>query len=47
MHPAPPAAFRLARRLRQLRESWPRLTQNKLDFNGPGVVLYQRAPDIA
>jgi|SRR5579862_3345234 len=30
MHPAPPAALQLAQRLRQLRESWPRLTQKKL-----------------
>lgn len=30
MQPAPPAALQLARRLRQLRESRPRLTQKKL-----------------
>jgi hypothetical protein len=30
MYPAPPAALQLAQRLRQLRESWPRLTQKKL-----------------
>jgi hypothetical protein len=30
MHAAPPAALQLAQRLRQLRESWPRLTQKKL-----------------
>jgi transcriptional regulator with XRE-family HTH domain len=30
MHPAPPAALELAQRLRQLRESRPRLTQKKL-----------------
>lgn len=30
MHPAPPAALQLAQRLRQLRESWPRLTQKEL-----------------
>ena len=30
MHPAPPAALQLAQRLRQLRQSWPRLTQDKL-----------------
>jgi hypothetical protein len=30
MHPAPPAALQLAQRLRQLRESRPRLTQRKL-----------------
>lgn len=30
MHPAPPAAQQLAGRLRQLRESWPRLTQKRL-----------------
>lgn len=30
MHPAPPAALQLAQRLRQLRESWPRLTQKGL-----------------
>lgn len=30
MHPASPAALQLAKRLRQLRESWPRLTQKGL-----------------
>ncbi len=30
MHPAPPAALQLAQRLRQLRQGWPRLTQQKL-----------------
>jgi hypothetical protein len=30
MQPAPPAALELARRLRQLREQWPGLTQEKL-----------------
>ena len=30
MQPAPPAAYRLAQRLRQLRQQWPRLTQDQL-----------------
>jgi hypothetical protein len=30
MQPAPPAALQLAQRLRQLRQHWPRLTQDKL-----------------
>jgi hypothetical protein len=30
MQPAPPAALQLASRLRQLRQQWPRLTQDKL-----------------
>lgn len=30
MQPAPPAALKLASRLKQLREQWPRLTQDKL-----------------
>ncbi len=30
MYPAPPAALELANRLRQLRQGWPRLTQQKL-----------------
>ena len=30
MQPAPPAALELAQRLRQLRQQWPRLTQDQL-----------------
>ena len=30
MQPAPPAALQLAQRLKQLRQQWPRLTQDKL-----------------